>query len=328
VLRQARVDTAILETARGGLLRRGLGVEKAEVALITNISEDHLGDFGSQSVGELLNIKWVVSHAVEKSGHLVLNADDELLLGKSKEFAGNIIWFSLSDSNDVVDTHTKRGGVAFVYSCGNLVRLEGEDRAIICAAKDVPVTLNAAAEHNIANALGAAALTEKLGLSLDMIASGLKTMSQDANPGRSNLYEIDGFKVLVDFAHNPEAMQALFTMAYAIPARRRVLCFGQAGDRTDQQIRELARSAWAMGPDMVIISELDHYRRGREEGEVFDILRDELMQAGARDDQIRYFREEYESFDAALLWARAGDLVVILDLGRNSNIQEKLKARV
>lgn len=324
VLRQDRVDTAILETARGGLLRRGLGVEQAEVALITNIAEDHLGDFGSQSLHELLDIKWVISHAVEESGDLVLNADDELLVEKSAEFTGDIIWFSLTDSNPVIAEHTREGGLAFVYSDGDLVRIEGKDRKVICAARVIPITLHGAAEHNIANALAAAALTEKLGLSIDEIAIGLKSMSQDENPGRSNLFAIDGFEVLVDFAHNPEAMKALFAMASAIPAKRRVLCFGQAGDRTDEQIRELAQSAWSIGLDMAIISELEHYRRGREAGEVFGILRDELMNVGARDDQIQHFQEEHESFDAALEWAEKGDLVVILDLGRVSNIQEKL----
>lgn len=327
VLRQQGIDSAILETARGGLLRRGLGVEKADAALITNISEDHIGDFGSQSLEELLNIKWVISHAVEAGGYLILNADDELLVGKSGEYGGTIIWFSISDANAVITKHTRAGGIAFFCSGGNLVRVEGEDQRVICAAKDIPITLDGAAKHNIANALGAAALTETLGLSLEAIACGLKTMSQDANPGRSNLFEIDGFKVLVDFAHNPEAMKALFAMARAIPAKRRVLCFGQAGDRTDAQIRELAQSAWSIGLDMAFISELEHYRRGRDEGEVFRILRDELLKAGARDDQIRHYEEEFESFDAALEWAKGGDLVVILDLGRNSNIQEKLKAR-
>lgn len=324
VLRQPKVDTGILETARGGLLRRGLGVETAEVALITNIAEDHLGDFGSQSVEELLDIKWVISHAVEKEGRLILNADDHLLVEKSKEFGGDMIWFSLSDSNPVIADHVSNGGVAFICSDGDLTRLEGQERQTICAACDIPITLNGAAEHNIANALGAAALTEELGLRLEQIRDGLLTMSQDSNPGRSNLYEVDGFEVLVDFAHNPQAMQALFAMARAVPAKRRVLCFGQAGDRTDEQIRELARSAWAIGLEMAIISELQTYARGREPGEVFGILRNELMKAGARDDQILHFQEERESFDAALEWAEDGDLVVILDLGRVSDIQEKL----
>lgn len=327
VLRQARVDTAILETARGGLLRRGLGVEHADVALITNIAEDHLGDFGSQSVTELLEIKWVINHAVAESGFLILNADDELLVRKSAGYCGNIIWFSLTNDNPVVIAHVAAGGVAFVFSQGDLLRVAGTDAQTICSAKDIPITLDAAAEHNVANALGAAALTEQLGLSLGSIATGLKTMTQESNPGRSNVFEIDGYKVLVDFAHNPEAMQALFNMAKVIPAKRRVLCFGQAGDRTDQQIRELARSAWLIGLEMAIVSELGSYARGREPGEVFAIIRDELLVCGARDDQIQHHQEEHEAFTAALDWATSGDLVVILDLGRVSSIQEILTTR-
>ena len=324
VLRQTDVEVAILETARGGLLRRGLGVNKANAALITNIAEDHLGDFGSQSLGELLNIKWIVSHAVAASV-LILNADDKLLLGKSAEFTGTIVWFSLDENNPVIRKHTENGGLAFVYEDNNLVRIEGGVRELICGAGEVPITLTGAARHNIANALGAAALTEQLGVSLTDIRNGLTTMSQDANPGRSNVYEVNGFQVLVDFAHNPEAMLALFTMARAIPAKRTVLCFGQAGDRTDEQIRELARSAWSIGLELACIAELEKYRRGREEGEVFTIICDELLRCGAREEQIRHFGTESESFDAALAWAKAGDLVVMLDLGRDSDIQSKLK---
>jgi UDP-N-acetylmuramyl tripeptide synthase len=325
VLRHKDVDVAILETARGGLLRRGLGVNTANAALITNIAEDHLGDFGSQSVEELLNIKWIVSHAVVASGVLILNADDKLLVGKSAEFTGTIVWFSLDENNPVIRKHSENGGLAFVNEDNNLVRIDGADRETICGASEVPITLAGAARHNIANALAAAALTEQLGVSLANIRSGLTTMSQEANPGRSNLYPYQDFKVLVDFAHNPEAMQALFAMAHAIPAKRRVLCFAQAGDRTDEQIRELTRSAWSIGLDLACIAELEKYRRGREEGEVFSIIRAELIKCGAREEQIRYFGTESESFDAALEWAEAGDLVVILDLGRSSDIQTKLK---
>lgn len=326
VLRQKDVDVAILETARGGLLRRGLGINQAEVALITNIAEDHLGDFGSQSLQELLNIKWIVSHAVANNGYLVLNADDELLVEKAVDFAGKLIWFSLSGDNPVIRLHVERGGLAYVYDGATLYRLEGDSRQLICAARDIPLTLDGAALHNVANCLGAVALTECLGVALQQVRAGLMSMSQDANPGRSNLFSIDDFHVLVDFAHNPEAMQALFAMARALPAKRRVLCFGQAGDRTDAQIRELARSAWAIGIQMAIVSELEKYARGRAKGEVFAIIRDELLQCGARENQIRHFESERESFDDALKWANAGDLVVILDLGRNSGIQEKLQS--
>jgi UDP-N-acetylmuramyl tripeptide synthase len=326
VLRQPRVDAAILETARGGLLRRGLGIESADAALITNIAEDHLGDFGSQSLDELLDIKWVISHAVEAEGHLVLNADDERLVAKSQSFTGTIAWFSLRSDNPVVAAHIDAGGTAAVFDGTSLVLIENGQQSVICDASEVPITLGGAALHNVANALGASLLSKYLGLTRHQIRNGLTSMSQDDNPGRSNLYDVNGFKVVVDFAHNPQAMQALFAMAQSVPAKRRVLCFGQAGDRTDEQIRELARSAWSIGLDQVMVAELAHYHRGREHGAVFAIIRDELQKCGARPDQVAHFEEEADSFDAALDWAEEGDLVVILDLGRVSNIQEKLRA--
>ena len=324
VLREPEVDIAILETARGGLLRRGLGVNKADAALITNIAEDHLGDFGSQNLDELLDIKWIVSRAVEDSGALILNADDPLLVGKSSEFKGRIVWFSLDPKNAVVDIHVRSGGIAFVLDGGDLVRIEGDNLQTICAARDISITLNGAASHNIANSLAAAALTDRLGIALADIQKGLTTVSQEDHPGRCNVYAIDGFKVLVDFAHNPHAMQALFDMASAIPAKRRLLSFGQAGDRTDVQIKELARSAWAIGLDAVIVSELELYARGREKGVVYSIIKDELLRSGAKEEQIRYFNQELESLDAALAWAEQGDLIIMLALGGSKPIIDKL----
>ena len=324
VLREPEVDVAILETARGGLLRRGLGVGQADAALITNISEDHLGDFGSQNLHELLNIKWIVSRAVEKTGALILNADDPLLVGKSAEFPGKLIWFSLDAKNAVIDLHTRAGGIAFVLDNGDLLRLEGDAVEVICAAAEVPITMEGAATHNTANALAAAALTDRLGIPMAEIRAGLTTMSQDDNPGRSNIYMADGVSVLVDFAHNPAAMQALFDMAKAIPAKRRVLSFGQAGDRTDDLIRQLARNAWAIGLDKIIVSELEVYWRGREYGDVFALIKDELLRCGATEDQILHFMTEDESLDAALEWAQEGDLVIMLALGGSTPIIEKL----
>lgn len=324
VLREPDVDIAILETARGGLLRRGLGVNRADAALITNIAEDHLGDFGSQNLHELLNIKWIVSRAVERSGVLILNADDPLLVAKSAEFPGAIVWFSLDTRNAVVNLHLQSGGLAFVLDGTDLVRVEGDDSQLICASRDIPITLGGAAIHNVANALSAAALTDALGISLQDIKSGLTTMSQDDNPGRCNVYSINGVRVLIDFAHNPHAMQALFDMAGALPAKRRILAFGQAGDRTDDSIRELARSAWSIGLDAVIVSELEHYARGREPGVVFAIIKDELIRCGATDDQIRHFQEESESLDAALEWAEKGDLIIMLALGGSKPIIDRL----
>lgn len=324
VLREQEVDAAILETARGGLLRRGLGVEKADAALITNISEDHLGDFGSRNLDELLEIKWVVSHAVRKSGKLVLNAEDHRLVARSRDYDGELVWFSLDADNDVVKDHVAGGGTAFVCDGNDLVRIDSGGREHICRDDEIPIALGGAARHNVANALAAAALTHCMGVSCEAIGRGLTTMQQDENPGRCNLYSLDGYQVLIDFAHNPAAMSALFDMARAVPAERRALCFGQAGDRTDELIRELARDAWAIGLERVFVSELAKYHRGREHGDVFRIIRDELLELGATEDQIVHNEEELETLEAALEWAQPGDLVIMLALGGAKPIQARL----
>ncbi len=325
VLREKNVDVAILETARGGLLRRGLGVERAEAALITNISEDHLGDFGSRDLDELLAVKWIVSQAVEKSGRLILNAEDRRLCDKSRPYGGEIVWFSLDPDNAEVRESTASGGLAFVLSGEELLKLDGDGRELICRSDEIPIAMGGAARHNVANALAAAALTWCLDVSLDDIRVGLRTMEQDENPGRCNIYELDGFKVLVDFAHNPAAMSALFDMARAIPAERRALCFGQAGDRTDELIRELARDAWAIGLDRVNIAELAKYHRGREHGDVFALISSELLACGADSGQIRHFETEMESFESAIDWAKPGDLLIMLALGGAAPLQEHLR---
>jgi len=326
VLRQKEVDIAILETARGGLLRRGLGVARADVALITNIAEDHLGDFGSRNLQELLDIKWVVSRAVSSAGTLVLNADDERLVAKARDYAGSIVWFSLDADSAIVMEHLDSGGLAFVLDGAALTKCIGDERDIICDSAEIAITLNGAARHNTANALAAAALTYCLGMSIDTIRDGLRSVTQADNPGRCNVYEIEDFRVLVDFAHNPQAMRALFDMAAGLPAKRRLLAFAQAGDRPDDLIAELARGAWSIGLEVVIVSELAAYHRGRSQGEVYQIMHDELIRCGAQEHQLRHFELETESLDAALEWAKPGDLVIMLALGDGVAIQEKLKA--
>ena len=327
VLREKEVDFAILETARGGLLRRGLGVERADAALINNIAKDHLGDFGSRNLDELLGCKWIVSRAVRSSGKLVLNADDARLVARSRDYDGDIVWFSLDRDNAVVTAHTAAGGTAFVFDGEDLVMVRGDAREAICAAAQIPITLGGAARHNVANALGAAAFCWSLGIGVADIRAGLQTMSQEANPGRGNLYEIDGYTVLVDFAHNPEALEALLDMANRLEPARKALCFGQAGDRPDDLIRELARSAWESGLDQVFVSELARYHRGREQGDVYGVIRDELIQCGARPEQVAHRMEEIESLEAAMEWAKPGDLIVMLALERSEALYELLRAR-
>jgi UDP-N-acetylmuramyl tripeptide synthase len=325
VLRQEGVDAAILETARGGLLRRGLGVYKSDAAVITNIGSDHLGDFGSRSQSELMDIKWIVSRAVREVGTLILNADDWRLVKRADGYEGRLIWFSLDPRNRTVQAHASAGGTVFVLDGKDLVRIDGQDRELICDAADIPITLGGAARHNTANALAAAALATCMGVSMDDVRNGLHTMTQDENPGRGNVFDVQGFKVIIDFAHNPQAIDALLDTASALDGRRKVLCLAQAGDRPDDLIRELARNAWQKGLDRVIVSELAHYYRGREPGVVFGLIRDELLRCGATEDQIEHNDEEIESFDSALAWARPGDVVIMLALERSPELYERLE---
>jgi len=326
VLRHKDVDAAILETARGGLLRRGLGVNTANAAAITNIGRDHLGDFGSRSLDELMDIKWIVSRAVREDGTLILNADDPRLVRRARDYPGRLAWFSLDAANPLILSHTGGGGTAFVLQDDELVRVEGDVREPLCRTADIPITLNGAARHNVANALAAAALAAAMGVATTDIRRGLTTMTQAENPGRGNVFEVDGFKVIIDFAHNPQAIEALLDMASAMQGKRKVLCFAQAGDRPDDLIRELARNAWDRGLDRVIVSELAHYYRGRGPGEVYGLIKDELLRCGAREDQIEHNDEEIESFDSALAWAQPGDLVIMLALERSPELYERIGA--
>ncbi len=324
VLRQPAADVGVLEAARGGLLRRGLGVERAAAAVITNIAADHLGDFGSRNLEELLAIKWIVSRAVAKGGRLILNAGDERLVRHAAGFEGEIAWFSLDPTLPLVRAHTAHGGVAYVLRGRDLVRLADGTETVLCADADIPITLGGAARHNVANALAAAALAFELGATTENIRAGLVSMSQEANPGRCNVFSIGDRHVLVDFAHNPQAMRALFDMARALPARRRALCFGQAGDRPDELIREMTRDAWAIGLDRVYVSELADYRRGRDAGAVYAVIRDELLSLGADPGAVEHHELESDSFAAALDWAGDGDLVIMLALGSYGTIRERI----
>ena len=327
VLRNDRVQVAVLETARGGLLRRGLGIDRADAAVITNISADHVGDFGCRDLDELLAVKWGVAHAVaptdDKSGCLVLNADDERLVRRARDWNGRLAWFSVDETNtrnalrSGAEVWTVRSETLGVYRRG--------DWTPVRDVRAIPVTLGGAARHNIANALAASALCANMGLSDEAIATGLGEFQSADNPGRTDLMDIQGRLVLLDFAHNPAAVDSVLDLAARLPGRRRLVAFGEAGDRPDSLLRELAQSVWAVGPDRVMISELAAYARGREHGEVAAVLRDELEALGARPEQIAYHEHEIDTVSAALDWSEPGDVLVLLILGEQQAEYEHLK---
>ncbi|MBT8130757.1 MAG: Mur ligase [Gammaproteobacteria bacterium] len=230
-LRHPQVEIAILETARGGLLRRGIGVPSASAALITRIARDHIGDFGSRNLEELLDAKWVVTRALGDDARLVLNADDPLLVARAAQSPVPVVWFSLDIDSPIIQKHIEQHGSAWAFDGESLcVSEQGAAWKKIVRADAIPLTLNGAALYNVGNALGVAALTACLGINHDAIVSGLCSLGPDDNPGRGNLFDINGVKVLVDFAHNPDAFRAIVDLAGRLPAKRKLIAFGEAGD--------------------------------------------------------------------------------------------------
>lgn len=311
VLRDERTEVAILETARGGLLRRGLAVTSADVALVTNIAEDHLGEFGVHDLEALADTKLVVARA---AACLVLNLDDALLRQRAAFLGRPVVWFSLQGDDDQLRAHVKAGGGAATVEEGDVVLYHQGARTVLAAIGEIPFTLSGAARHNVSNALAAAATGSQLELPPAALGAGLRTFasSPQENPGRLNTFMFGDLRVVVDFAHNPHGLQALFAMAAALPARRRLVTLGQAGDRDDEAIRDLARIAWSIRPEHVVLKEMAAHRRGRAPGEVPALLEAELRHHGAPSQAIEHAPSELAAARQALAWARPGDLLLLL----------------
>ncbi len=310
LLRDRRVEIGILETARGGMLRRGLSVTGAEAALVTNIAADHLGEFGVLDVPSLTEAKLLIVQAVRPGGRIVLNADDTELLAAGGRLTHPITWFSLDAANPRLLDHLAAGGDACFLEEGVLVLARGNERTAVIRVEEIPVTLGGAARHNVANALGAIGIATAAGFSVEAIAEGLRRLT--SNLGRAVSMELGGVNILVDYAHNPHGMAAIVDLASRLPGRRRLLILGQAGDRDDEAIRDLARTAWLLKPDRIIVKELPEMLRGRGLGEVPAVLRDELLRLGAAPESVTMAGTELEGIREALAWAQPGDLLVLL----------------
>lgn len=309
VLRHPRVDAAILETARGGMLRRGLAVTRALAAIITNISEDHLEEHGVGSLTELAAVKAVVAYAVSPGGRLVLNADDPYLVALATRFTMPISWFSSSPENALVEASSD---AATVVDERLMLRARGVWHDVGRVA-DMPLTLGGAAAHNVANLLGACLVGAAMGVPLGAIRETAVTFgaSPGDNPGRLQVWRFGGATVLTDYAHNPDGLAVLCKTAEAIPARRRLLILGQAGNRGDESLRALPRAAFEISHfDRVIIKEMATMLRGRAPGEIPRILSEELVRLGMPADHIDVAPSEVEAVRRALSWASDGDLLV------------------
>ena len=313
VLRDQRVDLAILETARGGLLRRGLGVNHANAALITNIAEDHMGEFGVQTLDELADVKWIVSSVLGDQDKLILNADDPLLIERAERSDLDIAWFSPDSKNPLVQENIAHKKWASTVENNQIVLYADGVREVLLDVSKVPITLDGAAVHNVQNTLGVVLLTSALRISQEHIKTGLKSFSNADNPGRCNLFEINGAKVIVDFAHNPHGMRAFVSVARNLTAKRKLLINGQAGDRSDEDIKELAcESVDGVDFDKIIIKLMKKYNRGRETGEAANILKQQYIDSGVEEQKITLIEQEIDAVTQAIEWSQPGDLLIML----------------
>ena len=326
LLRHPETQTALLEVARGGMLRRGLGVNEASCVVVTNVAEDHLGEYGINTLSDMVAAKFTVRQAIRHDQDLILNADDAGSVKFAQSLDNTIVWFSWYADNPVILSHLNGGGRACFVEYGNIVYQQGNNKSVIVAVKDIPITFGGAAKHNIHNALAVTALTRALGFDDATIALGLKDFSSTAenNPGRGNLFQFNGINAIVDFAHNAHGLRQMAQTIKNMPATRRLILMGQAGDRSDELIHGLVESALEAEPDQLIICELPTHLRGRELGETPALIHKYARQLGMKENQLSDAKDTIEGTQMALSWARPGDVLLILALTNRDEVIQLL----
>ena len=313
VLRDPMVDCAVLETARGGILREGLGYKMADVGVVLNVQPDHLGLKGIHTIEDLAKVKSVVAEMVRKGGVTVLNADDEQCISMAQYCREKIVYFSLRPSSPVIQAHIDHDHTAVVYDRGYIVIMTGESATPVGRAVDMPITLEGRALFNIQNALAAAAVGHALGLKIEEIRRGLVSFfpSPSQTPGRTNFFSVKDFEVMLDYAHNPPAYKNIIDLVSRLGHKRRLIVFDVVGDRRDEDLREICRLI-APRCQYAIVYEDKHYLRGRTPGELMDLVEKAFLAAGFDSGNFEKISAETDAIGRALSLAQKDDLVCIM----------------
>ncbi|MFL5504265.1 MAG: cyanophycin synthetase [Gemmatimonadaceae bacterium] len=313
ILSNPTVDIAVLETARGGLLRAGLGFDEVDVGVVLNVSADHLGMGGINTLEQLADVKAVVAAVVKREGHAVLNADDPLVYAMRDKSPGDIVLFSTKPEgeSEEFEAHLTRNGIGARIENDTFVIRRGRLRIPIAPVQDVPLMLGGAAKFQRENILAAIATAYVQGMRYDDIRAGLLSFfpSPSLTPGRLNLMRVQKGRVLVDYAHNPSAISGLMEFAQSIDASRRIGVIAAPGDRRDEDLRRVGRLAAHL--DYVVVKE-DEDLRGRDPGEAAGLIVDGLRDGGMEDGQYETILGEEEAIVHAMTQMKDNDLVVIL----------------
>lgn len=314
-------DVAVLETARGGILLRGIGVMHNDVAVVTNVSEDHLDLHGIHTLDQLAEVKATITRITRSQGWDVLNADDPRVLSMRRAATGLPWLCSLDPWHPAIRDVLGEGGRATVPLDGSMTVLGGSRSRPLVPLVDVPVTIAGISSHNVLNAMQAASAALAIGLPDRAVVKGLRTfvLDPERNPGRANLFQLDGRVLVIDYAHNDAGMAGLIEICRGLRRPRGevwiVLC--AAGDRTDKILHDFAYRA-ARGADHVAVAELLRYLRGREREALIERLTDGARDGGAT--EVDVYADELSGLRASLARSRRGDVIGVTALGMRPEI--------
>jgi len=322
VLRNTSLEAAVIETARGGILRRGLAADRADVAIVTNISPDHFGEYGIDDLDGLADVKLSITHLLGRDGLLVLNADDALLCAKSGVLRQRLgwqpalAWFARDYDHPALSQHRALQGATCGVRAGKLWLSSGSREHDLGVIKGMPLTVDGTATYNVENLAGAALVATKLGVPPAKIAQVFATFGRDLadNNGRLMRFDIGGVQIIVDYAHNPDGLRGVMRVAQQLraPHGRIGMLLGHAGNRLNADIEELALVATEFSPDLIVVKEDEGHLRGRQPGEVPAIIQNSLMGAGMAEAAVPICPSEVDAALMALDWARPGDALVLL----------------
>ena len=311
ILKDPTVEFAVLETARGGILRSGLGFSRCDIAIITNIQEDHLGLSDIHTLEDLARVKSTVVKSVKKDGWAILNAEDEQCLKIANELSCNIAYFSMDENNPKVKKFSKEGKIVAVYENGFITIKKGEWKIRVERATHVPLTMGGKAKFMISNVLAATLASYLQGFKTDDISLSLQTFIPSAaqTPGRMNIFEFKKFKVLIDFAHNAAGYRGVEEYLSSVEATKKIGIIAGVGDRRDEDIKECATIAARMFDHIIIRQE--KYLRGRTEDEIIGLIMEGITASG-RDVTHEIISKEVEAIKHAITNAEEGTFITAL----------------
>ncbi len=316
VLKNPAVDFAVLETARGGIIRSGLGFDRCNVAVVTNVASDHLGLKGIDTLSDLAKVKAVVPQAALRDGASVLNADNEWTVEMQRSARGEIVFFTMNEDNPVVRDHLRERGKAVVLKAtpqGEMITLiEHRRETSLLYASQIPATFDGRIRVNIANALAATAAAFAMDVQLEQIRLALRTFDNTffQTPGRFNMMELDGRRIVMDYCHNVAGLEGMVDFVQRMAAKNTYVMIAMPGDRSDGDIEAFGTLAGRSFTNIIIRE--DSNPRGRERGEVAGLLYKAVIEAGLSPDSVEIITDEIAASMKTVEQSSRDDLVVLL----------------